>query len=129
MTVALEAVLKVMKCVVWSEKASPQGTSEMVPLSGTYRALSFGWNAAPGSFLSKPFGQSCFGSWPALGTRAKAYGPGHLAPALPNNPNQSLRHASALLRQPLIQSIGFQTYSNGFSIVEIEIRYRELMQL
>ena len=60
-----------------------------------HRAIPFGWNAAPGSFLAKPFGQSCFGSWPALGTRTKAFGPGRLAPALPNNPNQSLRHVSA----------------------------------
>jgi hypothetical protein len=87
-----------MKCVVWPEKTSSQGTSEM---GYPHRAISFGWNAAPGSFLPKPFGQSCFGSWPALGASTKAFGPGRLAPALPNYPNQSLRHASALLRQPL----------------------------
>jgi hypothetical protein len=32
--------------------------------------------------------------WPALGTRTRAYRPGHLVPALPTGPNQSLRHAS-----------------------------------
>jgi len=48
-----EAVLKVIKCVVWSEKASPQGTSQM---GYPCRAIPLGWNAAPGSFLSKPFG-------------------------------------------------------------------------
>ena len=87
-----------MKCVVWTEKAVAQGTSET---GYPYRAIPFGWNAAPGSFPSKPFGQSCFGSWPALGTRTKAYRPGSLVTALPNNPNQSLRHASVFLRQPL----------------------------
>ena len=97
----LEAVLKVMKCVVWTEKTVAQGTSQTVPRPRDCRAIPLGWNAAPGSFLSKPFGQSCFGSWSALGTRTRAYGPGHLAPALPSGPNQSLRHASALLRQPL----------------------------
>ena len=35
----LEAVLKAMKCVVWTEKVPPLGTSEKVPLSGTYRAI------------------------------------------------------------------------------------------
>jgi hypothetical protein len=98
LNIHLEAVLKVMKCVVWPEKTSPQGTTEM---GYPHWAIPFGWNAASRSFLSKPFGQSCFGSWPALGARTKAYRPGHLVPALPNNPNQSLRHASALLRQPL----------------------------
>ena len=46
-----------MKCVVWTEKNAPQGTFEMVPLSGTGRVIPFEWNAAPGSFQSEPFGQ------------------------------------------------------------------------
>ena len=91
-----------MKCVVWTEKAVAQGTSQT---GYPCRAIPLGWNAAPGLFLFKPFGQSCFGAWPALGTRTRAYRPGHLVPALPTGPNQSLRHASALLRQPLSRSI------------------------
>ena len=87
-----------MKCVVWTEKAVAQGTSQT---GYPCRAIPLGWKAAPGLFLFKPFGQSCFGAWPALGTRTRAYRPGHLVPALPTGPNQSLRHASALLRQPL----------------------------
>jgi hypothetical protein len=51
---ALEAVLKVMKCVVWTEKAVAQGTFEM---GYPHRAISLECNAAPGSFPSKPFGQ------------------------------------------------------------------------
>ena len=46
-----------MKCVVLSVKTVAQGTSQMVPLSGTHGAIPLGWNATPGLFLAKPFGQ------------------------------------------------------------------------
>ena len=73
----------------WSRSAGPVGLSLS---NGTPRR---------GCFCPYPSGRDCFGSWPALATRTKAFGPGHLVPALPNNPNQPLRHASALFRQSL----------------------------
>ena len=95
-----ETVQKVMESVVWIEKASPQGIYEMVPRPRDCRAISFEWNATAAAFQSKPLGQSCFLSWPASGTRTKAFGPRRLSPALPNCPIQSLRHGSALFGQP-----------------------------
>ena len=68
-----------------------------------------------GRFCPNPSGRVALGSWPALGTRTRANGPGHLAPALPNDPNQSLRHASALLRQPLSAESGPQVLSKPFA--------------
>ena len=47
----LETVLKDLMYVVCSEKASPQGTTQMVPRPRDIRAISLGWNAAPWSFL------------------------------------------------------------------------------
>ena len=58
-----------MKCVVWTEKTSPQGTSEM---GYPHRAIPFGWNAAPGSFLAKPFGQRLL--WVVAGVGQEDHG-------------------------------------------------------
>jgi hypothetical protein len=46
-----EAVLKVVKCVVWAKTALPQGKSE---LGYAQRAIPLGWKAAPSNILIPP---------------------------------------------------------------------------
>jgi hypothetical protein len=91
-----------LKVVVYSEKTLPQGTTHM---GDRFTVISLVWTAAPGLFLCKPFGQSCFWLRPASGARPKVLRAAFPAPALTSKQSQFFRHASGRYRLPPGQSV------------------------